>query len=411
MGAFPIPPPVAPGPSTAVPRAAPSPVWPRLHYLDWLRVIAIFAVFLVHVSDVFNTVGFEIKNADQSEAITIVQGMVFPWGMPLFFLIAGAGSFFALRHRTAGEFTRERTLRLLVPFFTGTLLLGPLQLYLSWRHRVETGVTTWTFMQFLDERFWHPGPKWFGAVGYHMWFLGYLFAFSLIALPLFLWLRSAAGRRAVAGLAAFCRHRGAILVLTLPLIAVRLLLQPFFPIQHDWADFVAYGLFFVLGYLVYTDESFTKGIRHDWGILLAVLLVTTAAFGYLAMSLDFDLEKAPSAFPAFLLWALVMVAGWCGTALMLFVGMRFLDFKNRALTYSLDVLLPFFVLHQPVILVLAYFVVQWNMALVPKMLIVGIGAFAITLALVEFVVKRVGVLRLLFGMKPAAEGEERPALA
>ncbi len=384
----------------------------RLHYLDWLRVIAILAVFLVHVTAVFAAVGFEIKNAEQSMAITIVQGMIFPWGMPLFFLIAGAGSYFALRHRSAGAFTRERTLRLLVPFLTGTLLLGPIQIYVSWRHRVETGVTTSTLAQFVDERFWLVGPKWFGAIGYHMWFLGYLFAFSLLALPLFLWLRGGAGQRFVAGLAAFCEHRGGILVFTVPLIAVRLLLQPFFPVQHDWADFVAYGLFFVLGYMLYTDERFTRAIRRDWAILLAVLLVTSLAFGYLAMSLGFDLEKKPATFPAFLVWAFIMIAGWCGTSFMLFIGMRFLNFTNRGLRYSLDVLLPFFVIHQPVIIVLAYFVVQWSMGLLPKMLILGLGSFAITLGLVEFVVKRVRILRILFGMKPAAVTPEvHPALA
>ncbi len=385
----------------------------RLHYLDWLRVIAILAVFLVHVADVFNTINFEIKNAEQSEAITIMEGFVYPWGMPLFFLIAGAGSYFALRHRSAGEFTRERTLRLLVPFFTGTVLLGPIQIYVSWRHRVETGVTDWTLVQFVAERFWHPGPKWFGAIGYHMWFLGYLFAFSLIALPLFLWLRGNAGQRAIARLAEICRHRGGILIFILPLVAVRLLLQPFFPIQHDWADFFAFGAFFVLGYLMYTDEGFTSAIRRDWVILLTVLLLTMLAFGYLAMSLQFDLEKSPSTLPQFLLWTVFMAAGWCGTSFMLFIGMRFLDRTNRALHYSLDVLLPFFVLHQPVIIVLAYYVVQWNVGLVPKMLVVGIGSFAITLALVEFVIKRVGFLRILFGMKPARVEQEsgHPALA
>lgn len=384
----------------------------RLYYLDWLRVIAIGAVFLVHVSDVFNTVGFEIKNAEQSAAITIMQGLIFPWGMPLFFLIAGAGSYFALRHRTGGEFTRERTLRLLVPFLTGTLVLGPLQVYLSWRHRVETGVTSWTLAQFVDERFWHPGPKWFGAVGYHMWFLGYLFAFSLIALPLLVWLKGESGQRAVSRLAAICWPRGGVLLFTLPLIAVRLLLQPLFPVQHDWADFVAYGLFFVLGYLLYCDRRFIEAIRRDWVILLVVLLVTSLAFGYLAMSLQFDLEKAPSTLPAFLLWALVMAAGWCGTSLMLVVGTRFLDRTGPALRYSLDVLLPFFVIHQPVILVIAYFVVQWDLGLLPKLMLVLVSSLAITLGLCEFLVKRVGFLRMLFGMKPSSTQKQvRPVLA
>lgn len=387
--------------------APPAPAKPRLVYLDWLRVIAMLGVFLIHVTDVFNTVGFEIKNAQQSEVITIVQGFMFPWGMPLFFFVSGAGSYFALRHRTAGQFTRERTLRLLVPWLTGTLLLGPVQLYLSWRHRLATGVTTQTLAQFVAERFAQPGPKWTGAIGYHMWFLGFLFLFSLLALPLFVWLRGPAGRRAVGRLAAFCQRRGAILIFIAPLLVVRLALQPFFPVQHDWADFIVYGLFFVLGYLIFADDRFLAAIRRDWAILLVTGLVTSLGFGLLILATNgFDLEKAPATVAQFAIWMLVAAAGWCGTALMLVVGMKWLNRGGAGLRYSLEVLLPFFVIHQPVIIVISYFVVQWNLGLWPKLLIVLLSSFAITLALCEWVVRPVPVLRLLFGMK---EGVVEPA--
>jgi len=372
----------------------------RLHYVDWLRVIATLGVFLFHVSDVFNTAGFEIKNAEQSETITIIQGFFFPWGMPLFFLIAGVGSYFALRRRTAGQFTRERTLRLLVPFFTGTFLLGPIQLYLSWRHRVETGVIDWTLREFVAERLSNIGPKLFGAIGYHMWFLGYLFAFSLLALPLFIWLRDGKGRRAVSRLAGLCEHRGGILLFILPLVVVRLVLQPFFPLQHDWADFISFGLFFVLGYLVFMDERFTRAIWRDWWILLSVGIVATLAFGLLVLSLgSFDLEAPPRTLPEFLLWGFVAAAGWCGTAFMLFIGMRYLDRDSPALRYGQAVILPFFVLHQTVLLAIAYFVVQWEASLLVKLLVVGLGSFAVSLGLTEFVIKRVPILQALFGMK------------
>ena len=311
------------------------------------------------------------------------------------------GELFCAAPAHDGEFTRERTLRLLVPFFTGTLLLGPIQIYLSWRHRIATGVTDWTLLEFVADRFSRIGPKLFGAIGYHMWFLGFLFAFSLLALPLFIWLKGAAGRRLIARLARLCERRGGILLFILPLVVVRLLLQPFFPLQHDWADFVSYGTFFVLGYLVYTDERFTGAIRRDWPILLGVGLVATLAFGMtdLCRSGRWTSRRGASTLPEFLFWALVAAAGWCGTAFMLFIGMRFLDRNSRALRYSLEVLLPFFVLHQPVIIVIAYFVVQWDMGLLPKMLVVLLGSFAVTLGLCELVVKRVGVLRVVFGMK------------
>lgn len=79
--------------------------------------------------------------------------------------------------------------------------------------------------------------------------------------------------------------------------------------------------------------------------------------------------------------------------------MRFLNFSNWVLKYGQEAIVPFFVVHQPVIIVIAYFVVQWNAALIPKLLVVVIGSFAASLLLYQLVIRRVGVLRVAFGMK------------
>jgi hypothetical protein len=59
----------------------------------------------------------------------------------------------------------------------------------------------------------------------------------------------------------------------LPLAVVRLGFQPFFPELQSWADFFAYGAFFVLGYLLFADERFSRAIRRDWPIMPTVGLV------------------------------------------------------------------------------------------------------------------------------------------
>ena len=382
----------------------------RLYYLDWLRIIATLGVFLFHASNVFNTANFEIKNAEQSDVIMMIEVFFFPWGMPLFFLIAGAGSYFALRRRSAGQFTRERTLRLLVPFLTGTLLLGPIQLYLSWRHRIETGVFDGTLLQFVANRLSSIGPKLFGALGYHMWFLGYLFAFSLLALPFFIWLKGETGQRFVAWLAGLCGRRGAILLFILPLAAVRLALHPFFPEEHDWADFFSLGAFFVLGYLMFADVRFAQAIRRDRWIILGAGIAAMVALMAVGMALgSLDIEKPPRTFSEFLFWGLMAACGWCWSAFMLFIGMRYLDRDNRARQYGQEILLPFFVLHQTVIIASAYFAVQWNTGMLPKMLAVYLGSFVVTIGLCELVIKRVGILRVLFGMKGGRPVEAQTA--
>jgi glucan biosynthesis protein C len=374
----------------------------RLHYLDWLRVLATLGVFLFHAINVFSPVRFEINNAERSDVIMMIQAFFFPWGMPLFFLVAGVGSWFALRRRSAGQFTRERTFRVLVPFFTGTILLGPIQLYLSWSHRSQTGVFTGSFPEFLADRLPQIGPKFFGAFGYHMWFLGFLFAFSLMALPLFIWLKGETGRKVVSRLAGLCERRGAILLFILPIAVVRLGLQTYFPQPQNWADFFSHGAFFVLGYLLFADERFTRTIRRDWRILLGVGIAAILAVMAIGMSLEsFDVEKSPRTFWEFLMWGLIAACGWCWTAFMLFIGMHYLDRDSRALRYGQAANLPFFVVHQPVILAIAYFVVQWDAGILPKLLIVVLGSFIVSLGFYEMLVRRVALLRAMFGMKAA----------
>ena len=371
----------------------------RLYYLDWLRVIATLGVFLFHASNVFNGTNFEVRNAESSDVIMIFDTFFYPWGMPLFFLLAGAGSWFALRRRSAGQFTRERTLRLLVPFFAGALVLGSLQIYLSWSHRTQTGMFDGSLLEFAAVRLSYPFPKIIGGVGYHLWFLGFLFLYSLLALPLFIRLKGEAGRRFVSRLAGLCEHRGALLFFILPLAAVRLGLQPFFPELQHWADFFYYGAFFVLGYLLFADERFTRAIRRDWPILLGVGIAATLAGTAIGVSHSFDIEKAPDAFWEFLLWGLIVACGWCWAAFFLSIGMRYLNSDSKALRYGQVTQLPFYVVHQPVILAIAYFVVRWE-AIVPfKLLVVVLGAFVASIGLVELLIKRVGALRALCGMK------------
>jgi glucan biosynthesis protein C len=372
----------------------------RLYYVDWLRVIATLGVFLFHASNVFNVADFVIKNAETSLVVTIFQAFFFPWGMPLFFLIAGAGTWFAMRRRSAGQYVRERTSRLLVPFIVGSILFGPIQLFLEWSNKTQRGVRQGPFLEFVKARPWSIGPRFFGVVGYHMWFLGFLFCFSLLSLPLFLWFRGAAGQRFISRMARLCERRGGILLFILPLALVRLSLHPFFPYEHDWADFFCFMSFFILGYLLFADRRFVQAIRRDWPITLAVGIAAFLAFAaIILLTGDIDIEAGPRTLLDFVWWGLVAVNSWCWTAFVLFIGMRYLNHTNKWLQYSQEAILPFFVVHQPVIVVIAYFVVQWNTGIVPKMLAVFVGSFVVSIGLYELIIKRVGILRAMSGMK------------
>jgi peptidoglycan/LPS O-acetylase OafA/YrhL len=167
----------------------------RLHYLDWLRVIAIFGVFVYHAARPFMLQDWLIRNTDQSVVLSFIF-LIFlgSWGMPLFFLMAGTGSRFALRRRSGSQFISERLKRLVIPLVVGCFLLSPIQFYAEWIHK---GWYSGSFSAFIPELFRSWGqklsavisPSVFESIGSHLWFLGFLFAYSLLALPLFLWFK------------------------------------------------------------------------------------------------------------------------------------------------------------------------------------------------------------------------------
>jgi glucan biosynthesis protein C len=377
----------------------------RLHYLDWLRVLAILGVFLFHAVHPFDATDWHIKNADQSLIVTLVFVIfLYPWGMPLFFLLSGAGSWFALRRRTWRQYANERVMRLLVPFLVGSLLFSLFQAYLEWSHKTQTAVFAGSYSEFLINRGigYQPGfsPTIFGWLGYHLWFLGFLFAYSLLALPIFLWLSRKVGQRFVGWLAGVCERRGGLLLFILPLILVQIFLRPFFLAEHDWADFVFTLIFFIAGYILYADQRFLQALKRDRFIHLTIGIASTIFFfaiGAAGVAMDWAVSIGTPEF--FLLWIVFGANSWCWTLFVLNIGIRSLDFTNKWLQYGQQMIMPFFLVHQPVIIAIAFFVVQWNVGIFPKLVVVVMSSLLISLGFYELIVRRIKPLRILLGVK------------
>ncbi len=383
----------------------------RLHYLDWLRVLAILGVFAYHASRPFTHQEWLIMNDDRSALVSLFF-LVFlgSWGMPLFFLIAGASSSFALQRRSGRHFARERFTRMAIPFIIGCLLLSPVQFYLEWQHK---GWYTGSFLGFipvLAQDRWQQlserlSPRLFEAFGSHLWFLGFLFSFSLLALPLFLWLKEPSGTRVLGRLGDLCDRRGGILIFVVPAVLARCLLQPHYPAYTDWADFGYMLVFFFAGYLVYANPRLTAAIKRDGKLALVLGLGCTAVMvGALAAGFGRDWVEQPGRPGFYLAWTLAGINGWCWTMAVLALSMNLLQFRNKWLDTSQEGIVPFFLFHQPVIVFIAFYVVQWQAPVALKLPFILLTAYAGTILLYELFVRRVGPARALLGMKRPGSG-------
>lgn len=385
----------------------------RLHYLDWLQVLGVLGVFLFHTIQPFDElVEWNIKNAERSVLATLFSIFFTPWAMPFFFLMAGTTSWFSLRRRTPGRYVRERVRQLLIPFIVGSILLTPILAYYELTHRgwwkggsivefiLSAEARTYFYTKF------HPivlRPEVFGMLGYHLWFLGFLFVFAVLALPFFTWLKQDAGKRFVASLARLAKWRGGLLAFVIPLAVIRFILQPIFPQYSGWSDFFFMLTFFISGYILITDERFIQAIRRD-GLLYLILGIACTLFLYSVIVgvPVLDWMGSPGTPGFYLSWTVLSIDSWSWTMFMLYVGMRFLNTTNKWLQYSREASYPFFWLHYPVTFFVTFHVARWEVALPIKMLVVVVGSFVVTLGLYELLVRHINPVRALFGMKPRA---------
>jgi glucan biosynthesis protein C len=355
---------------------------PRRWDIDWLRVLATLLLFYIHSAKIFYLWGpWYIQNTQKSRAISYVSLFVDHWHMPLFFILAGAASWFALGRRSGGQYVKERFKRLLIPFIFGLLVIVPPQIYFD---LVANRGYSASYVEFYP-RFFDPGFTGKFDMG-HLWFIVYLFVFSLIALPLFLYLKRDSAQRLMGRLAGFFALPGTIFLLVIPIMVTDYVLLDFYP------NPVYFVTFFLYGYILMADVRLEETIdRHK-----AVALILGLAM-YIAW---ISLVTREVIHPDWLqpIWR-SLITWFCLIALLGY-GKQFLNFANRFLKYMSKAGYPLYILHQTVIVIIGFYVVQWNAAVVEKFVTILAASFVTTMVLYDLLVKRINVLRFLFGMRP-----------
>jgi hypothetical protein len=112
------------------------------------------------------------------------------------------------------------------------------------------------------------------------------------------------------------------------------------------------------------------------------------------------LENDPSLLDYTLGIALAGVLLWTCLLTVLGYGMNYLTANHRLLAYANEAILPIYILHQPVILIIGFFVILQPLSILAKYLIIAPLAFALTLGIYEFGIRRGNPARRLVGLKP-----------
>ena len=365
----------------------------RQYFIDWLRIILIFSVFLFHIGMFFNTWGWHVKNPTQyGGLLRHVMTFLHEWRLPLLFLISGAGTYYALGKRSPGKYLGERFKRLMIPFIAGIFILVPVQVYLEKADQYSSLLSFYPHM--FDGVYPGGNFSW-----HHLWFILYLFVISLFFAPFMKLFRSKAYLRFSTWLESFARRPLSLNVVVLILIASQALLGPYFPeethaLYNDWASMAFYIIFFFSGFMLLSNKNIIESIRKQRRFYLGETVLAT---GIMFMSLrlikdEAALDLAWGISTIFLTWS-------CGLTAIGYAR-QYLNRENSFRKLANEAIYPFYLLHQPVILVLGFLLIKVEMSDLLRFFVLTLSSFGITLAVYWYLVRPFNLTRVIFGMKP-----------
>jgi glucan biosynthesis protein C len=205
-----------------------------------------------------------------------------------------------------------------------------------------------------------------------------------------LWLK----KRSPNVLTLFLSKPGAVYLLALPVVLTEFLggLDPGGLGRREFGgwNLLSYLVFLILGFLIVQDRRIVQSIeKHRW---------VSLAFGLVLVGIEFVFYLSGQPLSGIAGHVVRAYTSWFLLTAILGMGSRFLRLSNRFLSYANEAVLPFYILHQTVIVVFAFFLIEWPAAVLVKYLVLVSAAFALTFLLYEFLVRRSNILRFLFGM-------------
>ena len=395
----------------------------RRQDLDLIRAAVVGGLVFYHTALLF-PIGFSTSKDPPNLVLTV--GVLFAqlWGMPLLFVVAGSGIWHSLGTRSPGRFARQRLSRLLVPLVTGMVLVVPPQIYYAMKFEGVDPGPYWQFLlRFFDVRPVARFPAFLQGSGpdpqfhlAHLWFLYYLLVWSLLLLPLFLYLRGPAGQRLVERVAARFQGRMGVVLMAVPIAVVEAALGTWK--LGGWNSY-SYVVYLLYGFVLAADRDLREALRRRWaqslaiglGLLPVLLVIASSDLGDPGRMVALDHD------PWSLVWrALKATAGWSLTVGLIGLAASVIRRPPRrqpsaprprwaseaAAGYAREAVLPFYVLHQTPIVILGFYVLRWDSNLPVKFLAISLGALAVTLCAYELLVRRTSVTRVLFGMPAKA---------
>jgi len=362
----------------------------RRYDIDWIRVLTFDILILYHVGLFFVPWHYHINNNTPVEWMSYPMFFIHQWRIPILFVVSGMGTRFALTNKSGAGYIKERFIKLFIPLIVGILVVVSPQVYIE---RLALGKVTGSFFEFFPSFF--DGVYPIGNFSWHhLWFLPYLLLMSVISTPLFLKLKNDKNKVIVFLSKLFNISPWSIFLFIIPLLIIELSLRPIFPITHtllgDWYALVFYSMLFIFGYiLISIGNSFWEAIDRikRYTFILGILL-------FLILLHQWDNNEN-----IIYISIIRVLSMWCWILTIFAYSSKYLNKESKVIKYRNQAVYPFYILHQAFILFIGYLLIDSSLHYMWKFLIMVTGTFGFSWIFYEFIIRRIKIIRPLFGMK------------
>lgn len=358
----------------------------RLYYVDWLRTLVILSLIPYHAALTYTGIGdIYIKNVIKDIGalpfiiITVPLGSFF---MTLLFFLSGISSYYSFQYRGKTNYLKERINKTLLPLVFGTMLLCPIQAYFQALNDGFEGNLIEFFPEFFSRKIVY-------YLGYaHLWFLLYLFVFSLICLPLFA--KWTYDKERLVKISNFiCKGRN-IYIPIIFIILAEMLLRPFFTgmqtLIMDWANDVVYLSIFIFGFVFASDTRIQEKLNKLIKISVCLFVILSCLY-VLIMYLWLIWGSKVSILVV--LWAVTKgVYECCSIILFIYIGQKYLNKKSRVLDYLSKSSFWFYIFHFLPVNMFTFLFLNFQINMYIKYLSVVLLSFILTFIIYEIIPRR-----------------------
>ena len=369
----------------------------RYSELDWLRVILIFAVFLHHVFMPFNGDGWHVMNGESSKVLDDIMVYFEQIRLQVLFFIAGAGSLLLLNKVDSVSFLKSKLHRLLVPLLVGMIFIVPPQNYFENISEYKNFTDAYTqLMWSFDNN--------------HLWFIEYLIVFMVLASPLYKLIKSPFGLGLQQKLDTLSASKYGLAGLALPLIVIRLVTKAYFPENNNQIENLSVSLyffyFFIVGmFFINSRDVWVNLVNHRLIHLKLLILVSVLFYSYYYSP---DLSDYASLFVRWQIWWLLCtLVSWAGLLTIVGYAIHLCKTTPKWLKAINELIYPFYIFHQTIIVCFAYYIVQWELGIAFKSITLLVSSLLVTSAICFWLIKPIKPMRYLFGLKPTKLNDEK----